>query len=294
MESKDNASTEGFIPFGKYRTYYRIVGEKTKKPPLILLHGGPGSTHNYFKVLDDVATLSQRQLIMYDQIGCGRSSIPDDEPNLYNANTWLDELENLINYFELKEFHLLGQSWGGMLAIMYLCDRNEDKIKSLILSSTLSSAKLWSRELHRLIGYLPANEQQAIKHAELVQDFKEKQYLEANAHFMNLHAGTAFPNSKKEIVKGTKAYMVAWGPNEYMPQGNLRNYEYTEKLTKIKTPTLIISGTDDLSTPLVSKVMADAISNSKWHLFEGSRHMPFVEENIRYKELLTSWLSNLV
>ena len=66
------------IPFGKYHTYCRIVGPASDRPPILLLHGGPGSTHNYFELLDDLANRAGRQLIMYDQLGCGRSSIPDE------------------------------------------------------------------------------------------------------------------------------------------------------------------------------------------------------------------------
>lgn len=87
---------EGYLPFGQYRTYYRIAGKNfDQKPPLILLHGGPGSTHNYFEVLDCVADKTNRQVIMYDQLGCGRSSLPDETPEVYNASTWMKELQNL-------------------------------------------------------------------------------------------------------------------------------------------------------------------------------------------------------
>ena len=68
---------EGYMPFLEYQTYYRIVGEKSDKAPLLLLHGGPGSTHNYFELFDELA-LSGRQIIMYDQLGCGLSSMPDN------------------------------------------------------------------------------------------------------------------------------------------------------------------------------------------------------------------------
>lgn len=292
---KNKHVNEGFIPFRKYQTYYRVVGEKTTNPPLILLHGGPGSTHNYFEMLDEIAETSQRQLIMYDQLGCGNSSIPDDKRDLYKASTWLDELENLITFLGLKEVHFLGQSWGGMLAIMYLCDRDASAVKSVVLSSTLSSTELWTRELHRLIKYLPSNEQEAIRQAEEQQDFKDLLYLRANAHFMKLYASDDPKESQVEVLKrpkksGIEAYITAWGPNEYTPQGNLSDYEYTEKLSKIKIPALIMSGINDLSTPVVSKTMADALANSEWHLFAASRHMPFIEENKKYAEILTEWL----
>ena len=113
--------TEGFIPFLNYRTYYRIVGEKNEeKAPLLLLHGGPGSSHNYFELLDLLAK-DHRQIIMYDQLGCGQSSIPEDT-SLYNKDIWIQELVNLRNELSLDQVHILGQSWGGMLAIIYACD----------------------------------------------------------------------------------------------------------------------------------------------------------------------------
>ena len=133
---------EDTMPFGKYQTYFRIVDVPSDKPPLLLLHGGPGSSHNYFEVLDELAQKDQRKIIMYDQLGCGKSSIPDDHPELYNKNTWVKELMALREYLHLSQIHLLGQSWGGMLAIIYMCDYAPQGIKSLILASTLSSAKL--------------------------------------------------------------------------------------------------------------------------------------------------------
>ena len=78
------------MPFMGYQTYYRIVGEATGKAPLLLLHGGPGSTHNYFEVLDCIADTG-RQVISYDQIGCGKSYL-DGHPELWTQKTWIDEL----------------------------------------------------------------------------------------------------------------------------------------------------------------------------------------------------------
>ena len=82
---------EGYMPFHGYQTYYRIVGERTPgKAPLLLIHGGPGSSHNYFELMDDYAKTG-RQLIMYDQVGCGKSSLPEDE-SVYVRETWREEL----------------------------------------------------------------------------------------------------------------------------------------------------------------------------------------------------------
>jgi proline iminopeptidase len=287
---------EGFMPFHGLRTYYRIVGEASQKPPLVLLHGGPGSSHNYFEVLDDLAERDQRQLIMYDQLGCGQSSQPDDQADLfYNKKNWAEELSSLRKYLGLKKIHLLGQSWGGMLAIIYLCDYQPDGVRSVILSSTLSSAKLWASELHRLQHYLPQAEQAAIKDAESRHDFTGQAYEKANDHFMAEHVIAPSPDLPEPVrrkkIGGQIAYLTGWGPNEYSPEGNLHNYEYTNQLKKITQPALITSGTDDLCTPLVAKTMFDALPNARWELFQGCGHMPFVQETDRYLDLLQAWLN---
>ena len=287
--------TEGYMPFQGYQTYYRIIGEaKNNTAPLLLLHGGPGSSHNYFEMLDDLANAGF-QLVMYDQLGCGKSSAPD-EPELWQAQTWIDELAALRDHLDLEHVHLLGQSFGGMLAIMYLLEEKPQGVDSLILSSTLSSAKLWASEQHRMIKYLPQKEQDAIAQAEKTDDYTTPGYQSANEHYMTLHAAAPVTESSPEPLRrakinGQQAYQVAWGPNEYTPTGILHDYEYTERLAEITIPTLITNGTDDLCTPLVAKTMYDHLPNAKWELFQNSRHMPFIEHRDKYIVLLKDWLN---
>ena len=157
--------TEGYMPYLGYKTYYRIAGECSgNKKPLILLHGGPGSTHNYFEVLDRLAD-EGRAIISYDQLGCGNSYV-EGHSELWCSKTWMNELIELRKYLGLNELHLLGQSWGGMLSIEYLCDHKPEGIKSVILSSTHTSSKLWAQEPHRMIKFMSQEDQDAIAKAE--------------------------------------------------------------------------------------------------------------------------------
>ncbi len=286
--------TEGYMPYLGYRTYYRIVGECAPgKRPLLLLHGGPGSTHNYFEVLDVLAE-DGRAIISYDQLGCGNSAVPSC-PSLWVARTWLDELAELRKHLGLSEVHLLGQSWGGMLAIQYMCDEAPQGVRSLILSSTLASASLWEQEGRRRLTYLPQQMQQAIAAAEANGDYSSAAYQEAEDEYMRRHC-FAMPLEeqpecvRRPAVKGRESYVTAWGPNEFSPTGTLAGWEYGDKLPQIKVPTMIFSGTRDLSSPLVAKSMYDAIPNARWELFAYSRHMPFVEEAEKYRKLLSAWL----
>lgn len=286
--------TEGYMPFEGFETYYRIVGEGSEgKAPLVLLHGGPGSTHNYFEVLDRIAE-SGRQVIMYDQIGCGNSFV-EGHPELFNADTWIKELIALREHLGLDEIHLLGQSWGGMQAIWYALEYKPKGIKSYILSSTLSSAKLWEKEQKRRISYMSEADQKALLEAEKTGDYSSKEYNEALDRFMKMYCAGEVTENDPECLRrpkksGSEAYVVGWGHNEFSPSGTLAGYEFTDRLHEIKEPCLITSGAIDLSSPYIAKTMYDRIPNSKWELFEYSRHMPFVEENEKYMEVLNKWL----
>lgn len=286
---------EGYMPYLEYKTYYRIVGEcKGNKKPLILLHGGPGSTHNYFELLDELAE-DGRSVIMYDQLGCGLSATPS-RPDLCNAETWINELIALREHLGLSEVHILGQSWGGMQAIQYMCDYKPQGVKSVILSSTLPSADLWEKEQRRMVTYMPQEMQDAIAIAEKTGDYSGEAYGAANDEFMRRHC-CADPSPEdpecltRPKVKGTESYITAWGPNEFTPTGTLKGWDYRDKIHTIEEPTLVISGLLDLCTPLIAKTMYDSIPNSKWELFEYSRHMPFVEEHKKYMAVLSAWLN---
>ena len=286
---------EGYISFRDHRTYYRMVeGTNKNKKPLILLHGGPGSTHNYFEVMDDLVEQDDRTIVMYDQIGCGLSYT--EEKEYFNQETWLDELSELRKQLNLDEVHILGQSWGGMMALLYALNYQPQGVKSYILSSTLPDAKLWEKEQHRRISYMAPKYQKAIEKALKNNDFNDKDYLEAVEVFMDNHCNPHFENEVPECItrkkkSGSIAYLEAWGPNEFTPTGNLRDYNVTNRLKEIQTPCLITNGQRDLCSPYIAKIMYDNIPNSRWELFEYSGHMPFVEEHEKYLKVLIKWLN---
>lgn len=286
---------EGKIPFKKFETYYRVVNPEGKKTPLILLHGGPGSTHNYFEILDALGKKDNRPLIMYDQIGCGESMVTG-HPELFTAEVWLEELETIRTYLKLDKVHILGQSWGGMMAIWYAIEKKPKGVKSYILSSTLSSAKLWKEEQYRRIGYMPQKMQEAIHKAVETDNYSSKEYEDALAEFMRRHCADEVTENSPECIRrpkvaGTESYIVGWGHNEFLPTGTLSGYEFTERLHEITTPCLITNGQRDLCSPYIAKTMYDNLPNAEWELFAYSRHMPFVQENEKYMQILQKWLN---
>lgn len=287
---------EGYMPFLEYKTYYRVVGKNTgNKKPLVLLHGGPGSTHNYFEVLDRIAEEDGRQLVMYDQIGCGNSYV-ENRPDLWNSKVWIEELIELRKHLGLDDIHLLGQSWGGMQTLEYVCNYKPEGLKSIILSSTLPASWLWAEEAQRMIAQMPQDMQDAIKKATESGDYSSPEYQAAEAEYMRQHCAGEVTENDPECLRrpkkaGRESYVVGWGPNEFTPLGTLKDYDVIDQLGDIKEPALIINGGNDLCTPYVAKFMYDRIPNSEWELFRTCRHMCFVEDNDHYVEVLKKWMN---
>lgn len=234
-------------------------------------------------------------LVMYDQIGCGNSYV-NGRPELWTAETWVNELITLREHLGLDTCHLLGQSWGGMLLLTYICNYEHSGVKSGILSSTLPASWLWGIEQARMIKELPEEYQKAIKTATETGDYSSDIYQRAEEEYMLRHAaGKPDPNGPECLLRekrtGRESYVVGWGPNEYTPMGTLKDYDVIDKLKDIKEPCLVINGGNDLCTPYIAKVMYDNIPNSRWELFRECRHMCFVEDNDHYVEVLKEWLN---
>ena len=181
-----------------------------------------------------------------------------------------------------------------MQAIAYAIDNNPTDVKSLILSSGHASSSLWASEQHRLIKYMSAEDQEAIRQAEATGKWDNPDYLRANEHYFELYVTSIEENSPECLRRpkrsGKEAYLYGWGPNEYQPLGSLKDFEYTDKLGQILQPTLICSGTRDICTPVVAASLYENIPHSRWHLFRHSRHMCFVDAHKEYCEVLTDWL----
>ncbi|QMU07576.1 proline iminopeptidase [Levilactobacillus suantsaii] len=285
---------EGYMPFHGFKTYYRIVGQGTPgQAPLLLIHGGPGSSHNYFELLDDYAATG-RQLIMYDQVGCGKSSLPEDE-GVYVKETWAEELVALRRYLHLDQIHMLGQSWGGMLEMLYLTNYSQAGVKSVMIDGSPASIKLWTQEQHRLLTYLSYEDQEAIAVAERTGDFSGPKYQAANARYMERYCWDApdenSPEPMRRATNGQRASRIAEGPNEFTENGTISDFDVTDQLHQIHVPVLVTSGTDDLCTPLIAKSVYDHIPGAKWHLFANSRHLALLDQHEAFIDVLDHWLT---
>lgn len=152
-------STEGTVPFivgeETHQTWYKVFGDifNPKCTPLVVCHGGPGLSHDYLIPISDLASAS-RPVLFYDQIGSGRSThLPDKARDFWSIALFIDELVNLLVYFDIQDdFDLLGHSWGGSLSTEFEVRMQPPGLKHLILSNTTAETRLWSQSNEQLLA----------------------------------------------------------------------------------------------------------------------------------------------
>ena len=292
---------QGYLPITDSKSgqtfkiwYRRIGGEHPTKTPLLCLHGGPGALHNYLLNMQELAS-EDRQVIFYDQLGCGNSDIPNDN-SLWRVDRFVEELAQVIAGLGLEKVHLLGQSWGGMLAIEYALTQ-PGTIEGLILANTLSSMPLWVSEANRLRDELPPEIQATLLNheAEGTPDSEESQ--PAILAFYDRHVcRVPWPDyvaySFGHILDGP-VYLYMNGPSEFHVIGVIKDWDRTADLPQIKLPTLIISGRYDESTPAINELLNKGIAGSEWHMLDNSSHLAHVEEPEVYFPLVRQFLDKV-
>ena len=276
--------TEGRAAFGAYETWYRIAGDPRQGPaPLIVAHGGPGCTWDY---VESFAALADggRAVIHYDQLGNGNSTrLPQMGADFWTVDLFLAELRNLIAHLGLTRYHLLGQSWGGMLGAEFAVTRPEG-LQSLILADSPASMPLWISETARLRAALPADVQAVLDRHEAAGTTTHPDYVAATKVFNARHVCRLDPApaevqcTSRAIEADSHVYNLMIGPNEFHITGTLKDWDVSPRLAMINVPVLLISGAYDEATPATIQPFADLIPNRRWHIFPNASHMPHVEE----------------
>jgi proline-specific peptidase len=160
---------EGTIPFTRngetFSTYYKVFGDLNtpKRTPLIVLHGGPGLSHDYLLPISDLSI--SMPVIFYDQIGNARSThLKDKDPSFWTIDLFLDEFENLVRHFGLESgYDILGHSWGGMMACELIVRRHPSGLRHFVISSSPASVSLWMASTARLLEGCPKEVQEGFK-----------------------------------------------------------------------------------------------------------------------------------
>jgi proline iminopeptidase len=279
----DLSPHEGFLEVPGGRVWYRIAGTGAGTP-LVLLHGGPGVTSHYMNPL--AALGDERPVIFYDQLGSGRSTRTTDSTRWTIAH-FVAELDSVRRALGLREVHLLGHSWGTMLATQYVLAHPNAGVKSLILASPALSTARWVADADSLLTTLPDSVQQVIGRHEAAGTFDAPEYQDAVMAFYSVYLWRGEPGPDIDSAfAGMNAdiYGYMWGPSEFTATGTLQDFDVTDSLALIDIPTLFTTGEYDEALPSTVQWYAGLMPNAELAIIPGAAHLTMQdepEENVR-------------
>jgi L-proline amide hydrolase len=277
-------------------TWWRVVGDLADGLPLVVLHGGPGATHDYLVDIAAVHERDGRAVVFYDQVGNGRSThLPDKGAEFWTVDLFVRELHELVESLGLGAHHVLGQSWGGFLAQEYALTHPAG-LRSLVLADTAASFPAFVQEANRLRADLPPEVEATLRRHEAAGTTDDPAYAAACDVFYRRHVCRLdpWPDYVTEafawIGRDPTVYHAMNGPSEFHVIGSIKDWQSVDRLGDIDVPTLLVSGRYDEATPALQETLRDGIAECEWVLFEESAHMPHVEEPERYVAVVSDWL----
>ncbi|KAH9885046.1 proline-specific peptidase [Xylariomycetidae sp. FL2044] len=287
---------EGRVPFDVTSidqtcfTYYKIVDDLScGAPPVVVLHGGPGTGHEYLLPYARLWDGYGLPLVFYDQIGCAASThLPEKagDESFWQEQLFQDELNNLLDHLDLRRgagFHLLGQSWGGMLGAGFASTRPPG-LRKLVLASGLTSAELANRGYRILRSQMPLEMQQALDEAERTGNYSTPAYNEAMNYYRTNYVYRTVPFPPPELLPAFQhlsedktVYSTMYGPTSLTMGGTLSNWTAIPRLPRIAAPTLVFNGDNDTSHDVAQAPFFELIPRVRWITFPNSGHMCHLE-----------------
>ncbi len=280
---------EGYVDVTGGQVWYRIVGSGTATP-LLVLHGGPGAPSYYLKPLSALG--DERPVIFYDQLGAGHSAAPADTA-LWRVERFVEELAQVREALGLEEVHILGHSWGTMLAMDYMLTKPTG-VRSLVLASPALSVRRWMSDTDSLKTALPDSLQALIAHHEAAGTTDAPEYQGAVMEFYRRFLARKEPWSadidSTFTQLNTDLYGYMWGPSEFAATGTLKDYERTDRLPELDLPVLFTAGRYDEATPGTVAFYQSQVPNSELTILEGSAHLTMQDEPEEYVRVVRDFL----
>lgn len=265
-------------------------------PPLVILHGGPGASHDYF--LPYLLPLARHhRLVFIDERGSGKSERLED-PAGYTVEAMVEDVEAVRRALRLGRIDLLGHSYGGVLAQAYAL-RYQRQLSHLVLASTFSSTSAMNEVFRRMKERMDPELRARIDRMEAEglyghgKPFEQGRYTGdymvaawGEGYFPYVYANHPDP-AYDPLANGASTswalYREMWGSHgEFVIDGNLASVEYTERLATIHVPTLVIAGDHDECDPALSRTMHERIAGSQLVILPASGHMTFVDQPGRF------------
>jgi proline iminopeptidase len=289
-------------PSGDYRVWVKRVGNSPDLT-VLLLHGGPGATHEYLEACDSYLPAAGIEYYFYDQLGSGFSDQPDD-PSLWEVDRFVDEVDQVRRALGLSQdnFVLYGQSWGGLLAIEYAL-RHQQHLRGLVISNMMSSVPAYNAYAEEvLMPEMDAGALAEIKSLEAAGDIENPRYSELLNEQHYIHHVLRMPvQDWPDPVQRAFAhinpaiYVSMQGPSELGISANakLARWDRTEDLASIEVPALVIGAQHDTMDPAFMKMMAGRLPRGQYLHCPNGSHLAMYDDQETYFAGLIDFLHGL-
>jgi proline iminopeptidase len=289
-------------PAGKFRVWVKRTGNNPRLK-VLLLHGGPGSTHEYLEACDSFLPAAGIEYYFYDQLGSGRSDQPD-EPSLWDVDRFVEEVEQVRQALDLRpdNFVLFGHSWGGVLAIEYAL-KYQQHVRALVISNMMSSVPAYNTYAERVL--MPAMDQDKlaeIKALEAAGQIEDPRYMELLMEQHYVHHVLRMPQESwpESASRGLAhinpaIYVRMQGPSELgiSSDATLAHWDRTEDLATITVPTLVIGARHDTMDPAFMEMMAGRLPAGTYLYCSAGSHLAMYDDQHTYFRGLIAFLTGL-
>ncbi len=283
-------------PKGEFKVWTKRVGNNPRIK-MLLLHGGPGGTHEFFECFDSYFPQEGFEYYYYDQLGSYYSDQPK-EPSLWDLDRFVDELEQVRKALKLdnSNFYLLGQSWGGILAMEYAL-KYQQHIKGLVISNMVASIPEYMKYAEEVLGpQMPKEVYDEVMAMEAKEDYGNPRYLElVEQHYYTEHVLRKpldqWPEPVLRAFKhlNTDVYIPMQGPSEFGIKGDasLKTWDFTPNLPKLTVPTLSIGAQHDTMDPKHMEWIAGQVKNGRYlHCPNGSHLAQFDDQKVYFEGVI--------
>ncbi len=292
--------TDTSVPFASGGTWVRLTRPDAPLDgalPLVVLHGGPGFAHDYLRSLADLADLTGRTVVHYDQYGCGRSTHSPEAPaGFWTPQLFVDEYAAVVSELELGDHHLLGQSWGGMLGAE-IAVRRPAGLASLAICNSPAAMPLWSEAADALRAQLPGEIRDALERHEADGTYDDPEYIAAAHEYDRRHV-VRLPEMPQDYVDSVAqmeadptVYHTMNGPNEFHVIGSLRDWTVVDRLDRIAVPTLVLAGEFDEAQPIVWRPFVERIPDVREAVVPDASHCTHLEKPEEFLGIIAGFLA---
>ena len=287
-------------PKGTFHVWTKRIGNNPKVK-VLLLHGGPAAGHEYMEAFDSYFPNAGIEYYYYDQLGSFYSDQPN-EPSLWEVDRFVDEVEQVRSALGLTKdnLYLLGQSWGGILAIEYAL-KYPQNIKGLVISNMMSSIPAYNEYAKNVL--MPAMNQSAlaeIKRLEAAKKFDDPRYMELLIpNFYTQHLLRMPPDQWPEPVQRSfkhineSIYIPMQGPSEMGASGKLEKWDRSQDLPKLTMPTLVIGARYDTMDPAHMEMMSKRVQHGRYLFCPNGSHLAMYDDQKTYMDGVVTFIGDV-